>query len=139
MNTLQVYQEHQVELDRLHDIQIELAGGTTAVVGLVYQGNLYVANVGDSRALLCTSDEAGNLYVQVLSVDHTPKNPNEIARLASLGLDVELLTRGKRMAGLEHTRSIGDYALKGGYKDFDIIRYDGVIVSVIALKVICKN
>jgi serine/threonine protein phosphatase PrpC len=121
MNTLQVYQEHQVELDRLHDIQIELAGGTTAVVGLVYQGNLYVANVGDSRALLCTSDEAGNLYVQVLSVDHTPKNPNEIARLASLGLDVELLTRGKRMAGLEHTRSIGDYALKGGYKDFDII------------------
>ena len=115
-----------MELDRLHDIQIELAGGSTAVVALVYQGNLYVANVGDSRALLCTSDEAGGLYVQVLSVDHTTKNPNELARLDSLGLNVELLTRGNRMAGLEHTRSIGDYALKGGYKDFDIIRYGAI-------------
>ena len=112
-----------MELDRLHEIQIEVAGGTTAVVGLVYKGNLYVANVGDSRALLCTSDSTGSLYVQNVTVDHNIKNPNEVARLANIGLNVEQLMRGNRIGGLEHTRSIGDYALKGGYKDFDIIRY----------------
>lgn len=138
MNTLQTYREHQLEIDRLHDLQIEVAGGTTAVVALVYGGNLYVANVGDSRALLCTSDEHGGLYVHNLTVDHNTKNPNELTRLANLGLNVELLTRGKKLGGLEHTRSLGDYALKGGYKDFDILRYLSVdSVWIVSLYVCC--
>ena len=37
-------------------LDMEIRGGTTAVVALMHGGVLYVGNVGDSRALLCKKD-----------------------------------------------------------------------------------
>lgn len=65
------------------------------MVALVYKGRLYVANVGDSRALLCKTDSNQVLRVVQLSVDHDLRNEDELLRLSQLGLDVESVRQGK--------------------------------------------
>lgn len=72
----------------------ELSAGTSAVLALVYNGRLYVANVGDSRALLCKTDNNQVLRVVQLSVDHDVRNEDELLRLSKLGLDPELVKKG---------------------------------------------
>ena len=54
-------------------------------------GNLYVANVGDCRGLLCKIDADGVLRVMQLTVDHDLTNEDELLRLSHTGLDVEKL------------------------------------------------
>ncbi|KAK4871806.1 hypothetical protein RN001_015930 [Aquatica leii] len=56
----------------------QAAGGCTALVALIILGRLYVANAGDSRAVICNGEE-----FQPLSVDFTPENERDrIRRLA---------------------------------------------------------
>jgi hypothetical protein len=81
-------------VDKLNALNCELSAGTTVVVALVYSGRLYVANVGDSRALLCRTDSNGVLRVVQLSVDHDLRNEDELLRLSQLGLDVEKFKQG---------------------------------------------
>lgn len=57
------------------------------MIALVRNNKLYVANVGDSRALLCRTDENGVLRVIQLSSDHDLSNEDELLRLYNLGLD----------------------------------------------------
>lgn len=64
------------------------------MVALVYRGKLYVANVGDSRALLCKTDSNQVLRVIQLSMDHDLRNEDELLRLSQLGLDVESIRQG---------------------------------------------
>ncbi|CAN0469944.1 unnamed protein product, partial [Discosporangium mesarthrocarpum] len=54
--------------------------GTTAVVALVTHQHIYLANCGDSRAVLCTKGEA-----VALSVDHKPVVEGERARVLRCG------------------------------------------------------
>lgn len=54
-------------------------------------GHLYVANVGDCRALLCKIDTEGVLRVMQLTVDHDLTNEDELLRLSHMGIDVEKL------------------------------------------------
>ena len=54
--------------------------GATAVVVLVQGNKLYIANAGDSRAMLC---RAGN--VVELSHDHKPNAATERARIEGAG------------------------------------------------------
>ena len=81
-------------MDKLNALNCELSAGTSVVVALVYNGRLYVANVGDSRALLCRTDSNGVLRVVQLSVDHDLRNEDELLRLSQLGLDVEKFKQG---------------------------------------------
>ena len=83
---------------------------------------LWVANVGDSRAVLCYLDGEGKLRVEQISEDHNTKNEKELARLAECGLDEMKLRSSGRLGIHQNTRSIGDYSIKGGYKDHDILR-----------------
>ena len=61
------------------------------ILFLVLIGHLYVANVGDCRALLCKIDAEGVLRVMQLTVDHDLTNEDELLRLSHMGLEVEKL------------------------------------------------
>lgn len=97
----------------------ELSAGTSAVVALIYRGRLYVANIGDSRALLCKTDTNQVLRVVQLSVDHDLRNEDELLRLSHLQLDIDSIRQGSRLGNQETTRCLGNYLVKGGYKEFE--------------------
>jgi len=128
------------QVARLQELETHISGGCTAVVAIITQKRLYVANVGDSRAVLAyeTRDKPA-LQVRQLSEDHSVENEQERQRLAELGLDPEQLLRTGRLGTQENTRSIGDYSIKGGYRDVDIIRYDMGSLMHMYLKYPCSK
>lgn len=83
--------------------------GTTALSVLLCGTKLCVANVGDSRAILCRDGKAFPL-----SIDHTANMESERERIASQGGHVSLHDGNWRVGsiGLAITRSIGDFDLK---------------------------
>ncbi|XP_067936727.1 TGF-beta-activated kinase 1 and MAP3K7-binding protein 1-like [Watersipora subatra] len=102
--------------ERLRVVDEQLSSGTSALVALILKNQLYVANVGNSRALLC-STESGKLRVSLLNDDHTLENECEVQRLADLGLPIETIRNSKKFGQQLYTRCIGDYSVKGGYRD----------------------
>ncbi|XP_010545367.1 PREDICTED: protein phosphatase 2C 77-like [Tarenaya hassleriana] len=81
--------------------------GSTAVVALVFPTHIFVANCGDSRALLCRGKTP-----LPLSVDHKPDREDEAARIEAAGGKV-IRWNGARVFGvLAMSRSIGDRYLK---------------------------
>lgn len=82
--------------------------GCTATVVLVYRGDteltMYVANVGDSRAVLVQAGGA-----QRLTVDHRASDPAEAARVAEEG---GIVRHGRVGGQLIVSRSLGDHHLK---------------------------
>ncbi|XP_065065554.1 TGF-beta-activated kinase 1 and MAP3K7-binding protein 1-like isoform X2 [Rhopilema esculentum] len=107
---------------RLQELDAEIQGGTSVVMALVQNEDLYILNLGDSRALLCTKNAAGGYQVEQLSIDHNLKDDEELQRLANLGLDIVALQNIGDIVGLETTRSLGDFRVKGGYKEYDILK-----------------
>lgn len=82
--------------------------GSTACVAVVRReinhNVLYVANAGDTRAVLNKSDQP-----ERLSVDHKATDDQEIERIRSLGGQI----MDKRVAGgLAITRALGDHAFR---------------------------
>ena len=105
------------------DNQIAMAGvsrsaGCTAVCAYVQQVDsqgkrlLFVANAGDSRAVLCRdlnrSGSASN-NIEVLTRDHKPSDPQESIRIEAAGGSV---IRGRVMGMLAVSRALGDHSLK---------------------------
>ncbi|XP_014485131.1 PREDICTED: TGF-beta-activated kinase 1 and MAP3K7-binding protein 1-like [Dinoponera quadriceps] len=119
LNSYETYQKFPDLVDKLNALNCELSAGTSAVVALVFKGRLYVANVGDSRALLCKTDSNQVLRVVQLSVDHDLRNEDELLRLSQLGLDVESVRQGSHLGNQENTRCLGNYLVKGGYREFE--------------------
>ena len=109
------------QVARLQVLESHISGGCTAVVAVIISNRLYVANVGDSRAILAYEERGGPLQVKQLSEDHGVENEQELQRLMALGLDREQLKKSGRLGTQENTRSIGDYSIKGGYKDTEML------------------
>jgi protein phosphatase 2C len=81
--------------------------GTTAVVTLVGSRQLYVANCGDSRAVLCRAGLA-----IPLTDDHKAAREDETARVEAAGGQI-LFWNGVRVMGvLAVSRAIGDHCLR---------------------------
>ncbi|XP_011505177.1 PREDICTED: TGF-beta-activated kinase 1 and MAP3K7-binding protein 1-like isoform X2 [Ceratosolen solmsi marchali] len=119
LNSYEAYQKFPDVVNKLNTLNCELSAGTSAIVVLIYRGKLYVANVGDGRALLCKTDSNQVLRVVQLSADHDLKNEDEILRLCQLGLDIKSIRQGSHLGNQENTRCLGNYLVKGGYKEFE--------------------
>lgn len=102
---------------------IAFVPGTSALVCVVYKDTLYVANVGDSRAVYCGKDDQnGNYIVRQLTNDHDLKNANEVERLRSIGVEVDKLIKNDEGLIVQRaTRCIGNYFVKSGYKEFNVL------------------
>jgi serine/threonine protein phosphatase PrpC len=91
----------------------EIQTGTTAIVSLLTADGFFIANAGDSRAVLCRGTKAIRL-----TTDHRPDSPEEIARITKLGGDIQdVVTKdGKvisRVGGLLGvSRALGDFDLE---------------------------
>ena len=67
----------------------DMMSGTTAIAGLIVGRTLYVANVGDSRAIMGVRDLAtGTLRAEALSIDQTPFREDERNRVKKAGARV---------------------------------------------------
>jgi len=88
--------------------------GSTAVAILIVDSNLYVANVGDSEAVLGRkkSEDSGNVETIILTTKHTPTNEYERKRLE----DIQCPLFGNRVCGvLAVSRSLGDKTFKAPF------------------------
>lgn len=78
----------QAESEFLKSAHLESAGGevqrsgSCAIVVLIVGDIAYVANTGDSRAIMCI--DGGRNFVQ-LSRDHKPEDPDETERIEKNG------------------------------------------------------
>ncbi|CAM9545095.1 unnamed protein product [Chrysoparadoxa australica] len=99
--------------------------GTTAVVIMLQFGKLYVASVGDSRAVLATKSAQAHQGLQIvqLTTDHNPNRPEEMQRITAAGGFVSpppepglssrvWLDKAMTQIGLAMARSLGDHAVK---------------------------
>lgn len=97
--------------------------GTTALIAVLEGSNLFVANVGDSRGVMC--DSRGNAIP--LSFDHKPQQMRERKRIKEAGGFVTF-NGVWRVAGILATsRALGDYPLKDKklvIADPDVLTFD---------------
>ncbi|KAL8601879.1 hypothetical protein ACOMHN_020614 [Nucella lapillus] len=88
--------------------------GTTAVVVLVLNNTLYIANLGDSKSILCRHKAEEDKCLAVpLTTDHSPSVYAERMRIQKAGGYVR---EGRVMGILEVSRSLGD----GPYKNHGV-------------------
>lgn len=81
------------------------SSGCTAVVALLVGNELYVANAGDSRCVVCRNGTAIDM-----SLDHKPEDAEELERIQKAGGRVT--KDGRVNGGLNLSRAIGDHAYK---------------------------
>lgn len=81
------------------------SSGCTAVVALLAGNELYVANAGDSRCVVCRNGSAMDM-----SLDHKPEDTEELERIEKAGGRVTM--DGRVNGGLNLSRAIGDHAYK---------------------------
>ncbi|XP_038671158.1 protein phosphatase, Mg2+/Mn2+ dependent, 1Lb [Scyliorhinus canicula] len=97
--------------------------GTTCLIALLSDKELTVANVGDSRGVLC--DKEGNAVP--LSHDHKPYQLKERKRIKRAGGFISFNGSWRVQGILAMSRSLGDYPLKNlnvVISDPDILSFD---------------
>lgn len=94
--------------------------GCTAVVALLHDKELFVANAGDSRCVVCRNGKALEM-----SIDHKPEDQVEFERIQKAGGRVTL--DGRVNGGLNLSRAIGDH----GYKMNKKVRPEEQMISAL--------
>jgi serine/threonine protein phosphatase PrpC len=87
------------------DPNFKVAAGCTAVVALITEATVIIANAGDSRCVLARRGTA-----LALTTDHKPEVAEEHSRIKRAGGYVEM---GRVNGNLNLTRSLGDFDYKG--------------------------
>lgn len=104
--------EKQFEEETIRE-KIHGGVGTTACVGIIFKHTLYIANVGDSAAILCRKGKP-----IPLTNPHTVKNPKEKERISTMG---GVIVKDQRLGhplwnphliNIGVTRAFGDFYFK---------------------------
>ena len=82
--------------------------GTTGVVALLDRGTCWVANAGDSRAII-GQEVGGALRAKALTTDHTPFSKEERQRIRDCG--GEIMTHGQKMGDQSPPESDSEWDL----------------------------
>ncbi len=107
----------------------ELRGGSTVALALIdtRQGVLIAADLGDSHIVYADhgldyavgsedgsaiSESAEGWRVEVVSVEHTPDNPEERKRVEDAGGQINYVTGIPRIGGVSMARALGDIQFK---------------------------
>ncbi|GMF38850.1 unnamed protein product [Phytophthora fragariaefolia] len=106
--------------DKLADSAIDISvSGTTAVAMLVRGKDVFIANVGDSRAVVARyADEEQRYVLHCETKDHKPDDPDECARIERNNGRVfewgsfRVWLQDVDMPGLAMSRSLGDSVAK---------------------------
>lgn len=69
--------------------------GTTATTMIILNNIIYVANIGDSKAVVARKKDDGTLSPVCLTVDHNPMAHDERMRIQKTGAVVKLVSRMK--------------------------------------------
>jgi len=108
--------------------------GTTAVTCLIKENHLWIANSGDSRAIVVRKTPgASGMKAIDLTIDHKPDSPGEMKRILQMGGHVTPAGANgspsrvwHNLRGLAMARSIGDHAAAtvGVIAEPEITEYD---------------
>eukprot|EP00347_Sterkiella_histriomuscorum_P003649 403363481 len=114
--------------------------GSTCCSVLFDMNTLFVANCGDSRAMMCSYSPKSGIKITSLSQDHKPSLPEEMSRIKQSGGRVETIKGPNNenwgpervwlmhedSPGLAMSRSLGDNQahLIGVIPDPDVMKYD---------------
>ena len=67
MSSYEAFQKYPEQVERIQELNDKITGGTTAVIALIFKNKLFVANAGDSRAVLCRQVDGTSLQVEQVS------------------------------------------------------------------------
>ena len=99
---------------KLKRLDAVLNVGASATIAVILGARLFVANAGDSCAVLCTAEPSGELRTTKLSIDHVLGNEDEELRLTQLGIqDLNEDT----LPSPHYTRCLGVHGVKGAFRD----------------------
>ena len=103
----------------LEDCNIAMFSGTTACVALVIRDQIYIANAGDSKCIVISSDK----HEFKETILHSPKNEEEKKRIEQAEGTVDATGRINGVLGV--SRSIGDLE----YKQNDWLKPEDQMIS----------
>jgi protein phosphatase 2C family protein 2/3 len=101
--------------------------GSTAVVSIIYRNNLYVANIGDSEAVLVKKNAEGQWEAEALTVPHKASDPTEKERIEKLGGHVFF---GRVFGALAVSRSFGDSKFKTPKTSQNFVSWEPALKTV---------
>eukprot|EP00158_Paraphelidium_tribonemae_P004348 Partr_v1_DN26703_c0_g1_i2_m8486 putative -phosphatase len=89
--------------------------GAVSTVAVVHHDHLFIANTGDVRGVMGSSDKTRKFTSRALSIDHTASNEDEVKRICAehpKEAQSTLLYRNRILGGLMPTRAFGDASYK---------------------------
>ncbi|OTF84090.1 hypothetical protein BLA29_004429 [Euroglyphus maynei] len=102
---------------KLNEYTKKLSFGFSCVITIINTVKIYVANIGDTRAILCFEHD-NMIRSQELSTRHDLSNPSELRRLESISIETEVLNLNQRIGNMSLTRCLGNLRLKNSYKKY---------------------
>mmetsp|Transcript_40564 Transcript_40564/g.126901 ORF Transcript_40564/g.126901 Transcript_40564/m.126901 type:complete len:682 (+) Transcript_40564:228-2273(+) len=104
-----VYEETDGDISRKEDEGKNMAGSTATTI-LILRDRIWLANVGDSRTLLCRGGR-----VHAFTLDHKPDRADETARIKAAG---GFVIHHRVLGELAVSRAFGDAEYKKGIQQY---------------------